>query len=179
MSEALKYDSSRGLGNIDRILLRGAAAHKSPTEIAKLTNGVLKPAEVAVRVQEILDDRDWLTEAQTKALLVDDLMSLKDVLVEKAVTFKNLNAAKPLISVLTQLDRTLTAEKFDLNKAMNEISRAHAFLLLRANELSMEKLCLDIEAAHPEISRAELTALRNNSLPLSIREIESRVPANG
>lgn len=179
MSEVLKYDSSRGLGNIDRILLRGAAAHKSPTEIAKLTNGVLKPAEVAVRVQEILDDRDWLSEAQTKALLVDDLMQLKDVLVEKAVTFKNLDAAKPLISVLTQLDRTLTAEKFDLNKAMNEISRAHAFLLLQAMDLAFEKLCLDIERAHPEISRAELTTLRQAALPDAIKAIESRVPANG
>lgn len=179
MSDLLKYDGTRGLGNIDRILLRGAAAHKSWNEISKLTNGVVKPAEAAVRVQEILDERDPLTEAQKKLLLVDDMMQVKDHLMAKAIDFNSMDAVKPLISILTQLDRTLSAEKFDLNKAMNEISRAHAFLLLQATDLAFERFCLDIERAHPEITRAELIELKNRALPEAIKAIEQRVPADG
>jgi hypothetical protein len=172
----LTYRPENGLGNIDKILLRGASAGKSPNELSNLTNGVVKPAEAAVRVQQILDSRDWLSDAQRKALLLDNLHDLKEVLYEKAVTFKSLDAAKPLISLLGQIDKSLAAEKFDLTKAMTEINRAHAGLMLSAISLALERSFLELEKRYPTLQKAELTEIFQTAMPDVVREIESRVP---
>jgi hypothetical protein len=174
--ETLRYEPDKGLGNIDRILLRGAAAHKSWNEISKLTNGVLKPAECAVRVTDILDERDPLSEAQKKLLLIDDMMQVKDHLMAKALDFNNMDAVKPLISILTQLDKTMAAEKFDMGKAMSEISRAHAGLMLQGISITLERSFLELEKRYPEVKKSELTEIFQVAMPDAIREIESRIP---
>lgn len=160
---------------MDRILIKGAAAHKSWNEISKLTNGVIKPAEAAVRIEEILDGRDPLSDAQYKSLLIDDMMQVKDFLMAKALDFNNMDAVKPLISILTQLDKTLAAEKFDMGKAMNEISRAHAGLMLQGISITLERSFLELEKRYPNVKKSELTEIFQVAMPDAIREIESRV----
>ena len=174
--DALTYDPNKGLGNMDRILLRGAKAHKSLKEISALTNGVIKPAEAGVRILEILDSRDWLSEAQKKMLLLDDMFELKDQLREQAIEFKNKDAVKPLISLLAQIDKTMAAEKFDLAKAMSEISRAHAALMLSAISLALERSFLELEKRYPDVKKSELTEIFQLAMPAVVREVESRVP---
>ena len=172
--EAPAYDNKKGLNSFDRLLVRGFAADKSATEVSAMTNGVYSPAAALARVLEILDGRDALSQAHKKMLLTDDLMSLKDVLYEKAVEFKSLDHAKPLIAVLTLIDKRLNEDKFDLQQAMSEISRAHAMLMLQAISKAFERTMDMLEEAHPEITSGELRKVLNESLPLAVYEIESR-----
>lgn len=174
--ETPKYDPSKGLGPLDRILLRGASANKSWNEISELTNGVISPALAATRVHDILDSRDDLTQAQKKLLLVDDIMAVKDVLYQKAVEFKNLEAAKPLISVLTLLDKQLSADKIDLSKQIDAITRGHARIMLEAIKIALERTFMELERRHPEIDwRDELNEIFINVMPTAVHEIEARV----
>lgn len=176
MSSLLQYDPKKGLSEIDRILLQGAAARKSMQELSELTNGMVKPAEAGQRVKDILSARDWLSQAEMRLLLIDDIMRLKDNLMSKAVTFNDLDAAKPLISVLTLLDKTLAADKFDMTKAMTEINRAHAQLMLSAISLALERSFLELEIRYPGLRKAELLEVFQMAMPDVVREIESRVP---
>ena len=176
MTEILKYDPKRAVSPVDKILLRGAASGKSPKELSALTNGVVKPAQAAARVLEILDSRDWLTEAHQRLLLTDSLMDLHDTLYERAIEFRDLDAAKPLLSVLTLIDKRLSTDKFDLQKAMTEISRAHAGLMLAGISTALERSFLELEKRYPDVKKSELTEIFQLAMPDVVREIESRVP---
>jgi hypothetical protein len=173
--EPSKYDPEKGLSEIDRILLRGASSGKSPEELSALTNGIVKPANAAGRVLAILESRDWLSQAQRKMLLIDDLMALKDVLYSKAVGARDGESAKPLVSVLTTIMKMLDADKLDIAQAMSQINRAHAQIMLQAISLALERSFLELEKAHPEIEKAELVSVFQSAMPAVVLEIESRV----
>lgn len=176
--ETPKYDPSKGYGPYDKILLKGASAGRSWREISALTNGVIPALAAEARVNEILDARDPLTEAKKRLLLTDDLMQLKDVLMEKAVDFKSLDHAKPLISLLTLLDKRLADTKFDLLKAMTEINRAQAHLMLSAISMALERTFIELEARHTNIQKSELTEIYHLAMPDVVQQIESRVPVD-
>lgn len=173
--EDIAYDPHRGTNAVDRILLRGAAAGKSPPEISAMTNGVLSPAKAAQRVKDILAGRDWLTEMEQRQLLWDDLAAVKDMLYEKAVEFKNVRASEVLIKLLGTLNDTLAANKLDINKAMTQINEAHARLMLSAINLALERSLLELERRHPEVPQGELVQIMHTSFPDAVREIEARV----
>ena len=104
------------------------------------------------------------------------MFELKDQLREQAIEFKNKDAVKPLISLLAQIDKTMAAEKFDLAKAMSEISRAHAALMLSAISLALERSFLELEKRYPDVKKSELTEIFQLAMPAVVREVESRVP---
>jgi hypothetical protein len=170
--EVLKYDPHVGLGETDRILLRGAASNKSPRELAVLSGGQVTPEEAITRVLDILDSRDWLSVAQAKMLLVDQMHELKDALMERAIEFKSVAAAIPLVAILTLIEKTISAEKLDLSKAMNEISRAHGYLMLQAINVTLERTFLALEKRYPQIEKAELMEVFEQIMPHVVAEIE-------
>jgi hypothetical protein len=176
-STALVYDPSKGLSPFDRIMLKGAAAGKSPSEISELTNSVISPAACAARILEILEARDWLSQAQQRMLLTDELMELKDHLKERALEFRDKDSIKPLISMFTLIDKRLADNKFDLQAAMEQISRAHAQLMLSAIGLALERSFLELEKLYPDVQKSVLLAVFHEAMPDVVREIESHVPA--
>lgn len=177
MTGVQKYDPSKGLGPFDKILLRAAGSRKSPNEMSIAVGGSLTAAQCAARVIELLDSRDWLSQAHQRMLLVDEMMGLKDALWEKAVEYQSVDHVKPLISVLTLIDKTLAADKFDLTKAMSEINRAHAQLMLSAIALTLERSFLELEKRYPDIEKTELLEVFHAAMPDVIHSIESKVPS--
>lgn len=173
--EPMRYDPKKGTSAVDKILLRGAAAGKSPEEISALTNGLISPAKAAQRVKDILASRDWLDHIQRKQLLIDDLSELKDMLYEKAIVFKNLDAADHLIKVLNTMQMVIAEDKVDLSVALTQIRQAHAQMMLSAINLALERSLLELEKRYPAIPKGELVEIMHVSFPDVVREIESRV----
>jgi hypothetical protein len=173
--EAPEYDRKKGLSSFDRLILRGAKAGKSPNELSALTNGVISPEAVAIRVLEILDSRDWLSEAHQRMLLTDEINELKDSLFEKAVDFGSIDHTRELIKVVTLLDKRLADNKFDLQSALSQISRAQSQLMLSAVSVALERSFLELEKRYPEMRKAELLEIFHEAMPFAVREIESRV----
>jgi hypothetical protein len=176
--ELVSYDPKRGLGPVDRAILRGAAAHKSMAEISDIVNGILTPQEAGARILEILDSRDWLSQAQERMLLVDDMMNVKDKLTRDYIDKNMRDEVKPLISILTLLEKTLSAEKFDIEKAIKEISRAQSQLMLAAISLALERTLFELEKRYPDIPRGEVMEIFEMSMPAAVLEIEGHVPAS-
>lgn len=177
MSEELVYDPNRHIGYVDRILLRGASAGKSPIELSELTNGTVSPAKAAQQVRDILASRDWLTDMERKQLLVDDLMALKDVLMEKAVSYKMLDAAGPLTKVLRTIGDILLADKINLKDVLESIRKAQAQMMLVGIRAALERTFLELERRYPEMPALsqELNEIFVVALPEAIREIEAKV----
>lgn len=169
------YDPRKAHGPLDRLLLRGASAGKSPKELSALTNGVLSPERAAQRVRDILASRDWLSQLERKQLLLDDISQLKDTLMEKAVEYKSLDHAKALMPLLKLLKDVLEADKIDVTQAMAQIREGHARIMLGAIQLAFENAALELSRRHPDVPRAELQALILESLPPAVEAVEARV----
>jgi hypothetical protein len=173
--EAPEYDRKKGLSSFDRLILRGAGAHKSLNEISAMTNGVIGPEAVGIRIFEILDARDFLSDAYQRMLLTDEIMELKDVLYEKAVSFGSIDHTRELIKVLTLIDKRLADNKFDLQKALTEITRAQSQLLLQGISLALERSFFELEKRYDNVTKAELLEIFHMAMPDVVREIESHV----
>jgi hypothetical protein len=173
----LVYDANaKAYGQVDRILLRGAASGKSPEELSALTNGVVTPARAAQRVRDILASRDWLTQLEREQLILDDLMELKDVLYEKAVVFKSLDAAKPLISLLATIQKAVSEKKIDVNEIIKTITRAQASIMLDGINVAMERMILELERRHPDVfKRGEVYEVLEVAIPEAVEAVEGRV----
>ena len=175
--DAPEYDRKKGLSTFDRIILRGAGARKSLNEISAQTSGVISPEAVGVRILEILDARDWLSEAHQRMLLTDEIMELKDVLYTKAVEYGSIDHTRELIKVLALIDKRLADSKFDLQSALTQISRAQSQLMLQGISLALERSFLELEKRYPEMRKAELLEVFHEAMPAAVREIEARVVA--
>ncbi|MFF2388887.1 hypothetical protein [Agromyces sp. NPDC058104] len=177
MGTPQQYDHTRAVGKIDRMLLRGASSGKSPTELSSIVGNTLTPAAAAARVLEILDSRDWLSQAQRKLLLIDDLMDLKDRLMKIAESGNTLDAATPLRQVLQTILKVLETDKVDIARAMREINRSQARLMLEAIMLMYERVGLELSKRHPEIDfSAEMAEILPVAMPHAVKMIEGRVP---
>lgn len=125
--------AQEGLGRVDREILRGAKSGKSFKEISAMTGNVVSAVDVGNRLMDILEARNPLTEAQREMLLLDDMHALREVLVERAVEFKDLSAAPALSRVLrdigTRIDKRSAATKMDLNTLYGNMGQlmAHAY----------------------------------------------------
>lgn len=171
-----KYDPSTATGVVDKILLRGASAGKSPEELSKLTGNTIKPAAAAQRVRDILASRDWLTQVERKQLLIEDLMAVKDKLMQQVLDFNMVkDSASPLIKVLGEIGKQLDKDKLDIEAALTQIRRAHAEMMLTAIRATLEHTSLELEKRHSAVSRAELSQVFQLALPEAVREIEARV----
>jgi hypothetical protein len=171
-----RYDPTVGLGPVDRILLRGAASHKSPEELSRLTGTTVKPAAAAQRVIDILKSQDWLSQVQQKQLLIHDLMAIKDKLMHEVI---DLNMTKDnagtLVRVLKEIGDRLDKDKLDLNAALTQIRKAHAEMMLAAIRVAFERSALELEKRYPQVSKTELNEVFRMALPEAAREIEAHV----
>lgn len=171
-----RYDPSIGLGPVDKILLRGAASHKSPEELSRLTGNTVKPAAAAQRVVDILKSQDWLSQVQQKQLLIFDLMAIKDKLMHEVVDLNmTANNAGTLVRVLKEIGDRLDKDKLDLNAALTQIRKAHAEMMLAAIRVAFERSALELEKRYPEVSRGEINEIFRAALPDAAREVEAHV----
>lgn len=70
---------SEGMSGWDKRLLEAASRRSgriSPIELSKLAGGT--PEKCAQRLKELLADRDWLSNLERQALVLEDLVDLKD-----------------------------------------------------------------------------------------------------
>jgi hypothetical protein len=175
MAAELVYDPAKGLGTLDRILVKGAAARKSGVEIAAMTNGLVTAEQAMDRVLDIIASRDWLSQAQAKMLLVDDMMAVKDHLMKQVIDYRDSKANAGLVSILTLLEKTLASEKIDLERAMKEISAAHGQLMLTAISIALERSFLELEKRYPDMQKSVLLEVFQDAMPPVVKEIEARV----
>lgn len=103
------------------------ADSRSPKEISDALGGVISPTRVASRIKELLESRDWLTEAQQ-----DQMVSLKmrDLLAKLEGEFFNLDNAKVQLMALKaigdRLDKRRAATQVDLNTYHVNVGREMA-----------------------------------------------------
>ena len=173
MADPLVYDPTKGLGAIDKILMRGARDLRSMKEISALTGNRVSPEDCWLRIDELTNSRDIYSDAKVRMLVVDELMELKNKLVD-ASEYNLKDHGQTLLKVITEINKTLTANKFDMKKAMEEISQAQGQMMLRAISLALERSMFELEKRYPEVPAGELKEIYYLALPDVVKQIESQ-----
>jgi len=105
-------------GSVDEQLIAYAVMDLSPEEISGRIGGVLSPARVRLRVNDLLTSGDWLTDAQKeRALLSIALRQIGDI--QQVAGSGDLEASKVLLvylkDVLDRLEKRQVRITADLN----------------------------------------------------------------
>lgn len=164
----------QGESAIEARLLDEATQFQSPKEISKKLNGAVKPKSVVDTVTELLDKRDWLTEAQQDRLLMRDLQKLKNDLQAK-VQDDDQAAYGPLVRVLEQIGKRIDKLKEQSDDRMLQIQEAHARVMFQAIEVAFHTSVLKLQERYPEFDRIELQEILEESLPLALKSLDDKI----
>jgi hypothetical protein len=174
MTSLPAYEPGKGLGALDKLLMRGAAANKSGRELSALTNGIISPAAAMARVDEIVEERNWLSEARREMLLLDEFYALKDKLLTTFELTKDLDYAKVLRQVLGDIGNRLDKRQKALDVDLNSLYGNQARLMAEAIELTFQKAFASLQAANPAIDNQTVRLALETALPQAVAIISER-----
>lgn len=99
--DIVKTSARTEVGAFDDKLLRGAANGLSPVELSRRVGGTLTPAECAVRVREILNDKAFWGGTEKKQLL---LYQVQTTVEELASISKNSGDSQDYSTLIRSMD---------------------------------------------------------------------------
>ncbi|GAA4481784.1 hypothetical protein [Microbacterium panaciterrae] len=113
-------------GSVEEQIIVYAAMKLSPEDISERIGGALTPARVRLRVKELLQEGDWLEDAEAeKALLTIALRQIGDI--QQIAGSKDLEAAKVLLTylkdVLDRLEKRQSKLTTNLNTYNQNVGR--------------------------------------------------------
>lgn len=103
------------------------ADSRSPKEISQALGGVITPTRVAARIKELLESRDWLTEAQQDQMVSMKMRKVLARLEENSQNFITDDNAKVQLAYLKaigdRLDKRRAATEVDLERYSQNVGR--------------------------------------------------------
>lgn len=151
-------------------------AHLSPNEIAAKTG--FTPAEVAQRLTDLLDSRDWLTQKQQERLVIIQLQELvrdaQDRLGDAdddhyaAIANVVIRAAKEIGNRFDVIRKTIEID-------ISEITAAQAHVFGGAYDFAMDYVKDRLQERYGDIDRAELTAWAREGVQLAKKKLEDSI----
>lgn len=121
------------LNKVDQTIIR-YADHRSAEEISTMLGGVISPAKVMARGQELIKNRNWLSATQEDELV---LMKLRGILAELETRYLDNEGAGVQLRLLKEIGKRLDTrraatvvdlETYDLNVA-REMTRVYDIAL--------------------------------------------------
>lgn len=179
--ERIQEEASRGMTPLEespalnKLLLRHA--RKSPNEIEVLTG--IPANEVAERLTELLDNRDYRDDLMEERLLLAEVAMLVDDIRTRMNRFSvedegwasmarvQLQAIK---TMLEQLDKRRKA----VDGKLSALTQQQALLMAEAIRLSQERAVLNIQRKYPELDPEVIYAEFEEALPGAIEFLETQ-----
>lgn len=175
-------NDDRGLSGFDQNLLELSAQGMSLQEMSDEIGGIMRPAEVAIRVRQILGSRSWLGYMDRQNLILLEMSRLAEHV--KAIVFGretdednnpvygSAQWADLLRKLFNDLARMVREHQVDSEKIRNEITQAQGKMMIAALEKAFVVFARDFTAAHPDISEEELRDTMTLALSEAIREVD-------
>jgi hypothetical protein len=179
------------LSATDKRLLQYARQNLSPDEMAEKFGGLLTPARCVQRVREILRSHDYLSQVERRALILLDMIELKEILLdhvrneggevtnpntgETYYSFGDPRWAGNLVKLLAEMNKLISADRGDIDAARIKIRRRHAEIFMRALDLTFRMLVRKMEAMGLGGSEEVMLELLEECLPAALAAIEQDV----
>lgn len=178
------------LSMLDKRLLKMASLRLSPAEMAERMNGIITPAAAAQRVREILSAWDYLSIVEQKALILMDLIELKDILMDRVrqeggmvegkngelvYSFGDPRWASAVTKVLSEMGKLITQEQANVDAERQGVRRAHAMVMVRAIEQTFDRFARDLRAEFPSVPEARMRGVLEEAIPIAVAAIDSSI----
>lgn len=128
-------DEDKPVGAFDAIILRHCDS-KSPAEISEMFNGAITPKGVAKRVQELIENPNWLTQAQQEEIILRRMRELVAKIEEQSKEYRSVEMyeahIRALEAVAKRVDKRRETNAVDLNSLYGN----QAAIMLRALDLA-------------------------------------------
>jgi len=165
---------TKDLSVSNRLLLENA--RYSPREIEERT-GIDALVAVA-RINELLEQRDWLTMRQREQLLIIDLEDMIDDLKKRMQNAADEDYAA--IATVSVRAMKLISERFDaqrkaIEQDITRITSAQAKMYGSSFDAALETILKGLQEEHPEIDRAELRSLTRQGMIAAKQKLEEYV----
>lgn len=156
--------------NLDARLL--SMARKSPQEIADATG--LDARYVAERISQLLESRDWLTERQQERLLLEEVIDLKDKVMEMLeIGDPRLFAANASIALKTMklISERIDARRKLIDQDINEITNAQARIFGKAFDVALQHIVGRMKESEELPDDEDIDAWVSDGLRMAAREL--------
>lgn len=178
------------LSMLDKKLLKYASQRLTPIEMADRLDNIISPPQAAQRVREILRSWDWLSITDQKALVMMDLVELKEILLNRVrgeggivedgdggriYSYGDPRWAAALTKVLTQMEKMIVNTQADLDAERGGIRRAHAMVFVRAVEMAFDRLSRQLREEFPQVPESRMRHAIEDAVPLAIASIDAAV----
>ena len=170
----------------DRKLVQTAAARHgrvSPEELSKICGG--SPAACAKRLRELLAARDWLSIIETRALITEDMLRLKEHLFNmmeggewyddrgRAYGSGDARWASELNKTLKEMSRQAELAVSQIDTARAKVRNSHADLMVSAIDQAFKLMMEAIAEEHPDIDVEDYRSrMMADFLPRAVAHIE-------
>jgi hypothetical protein len=151
-------------------------ARKSPQEIADATG--LDARFIAERISQLLESRDWLTERQQERLLLEEVIDLKDKVMEMLeLGDPRMFAANASVALKTM---KLVSERIDarrklVNQDINEITNAQARIFGKAFDVALQHIVSNMKKSDELPEPEDIDAWVSDGLRMAARELSEHV----
>lgn len=176
------------ISGLDKQLLKMAAQRYTAEQMSEELGGAIDPARCAQRVREIIKSQDILSVTEQKALLLLDMVELRDILFDRVkesdiAIDRNGDSieigsdprhAANLIRLLREFRTLIESSQAEITSAQVMIREAHAQIMLAAIDVVFERFLLRLEQAGHELDRAVAMQAMEEAMPLAFQALEKK-----
>jgi hypothetical protein len=176
------------LSATDKKLISYAKQNRTPQEMADALGFGFTATRCLTRLREILRSHDYLSQTERKALLLMDMQELRDILMdhvrneggevhnertgETYYSFGDPRWSANLVKLLSEMNKTISADKGELDVQRVKLRRRHAAIMLKAIDLVFRLVVRKMVEAGLEVDSGLLLSLLEECLPAAIAYVE-------
>lgn len=188
LGQAVGADGTLSL--LDKKLLKWASQGLTPLEISERLDGILSPAQSAQRVREILRASDWLSVVERRALVLQDMIEVKEILMARiraeggmvegsdgtlVHSFGDPRWSSNVIKLLGEMNKLISSEQQNIDLERQGLRRAHAMVMVRATEMAFDMLSREIRKSYPQVEPKAMRLMLEEAVPIAITAIDEAI----
>lgn len=161
------------LTKVDQKLLTAAVSEKrSARALSEAVNGFLTPEEALLRLKELLDSTDPLSEAEERKLLILDARRVMGILNE-SVEAGDVKAMETYRKFLTTVADRLDKASVNVDAISTKLTAAYAQVMSNAVIAAFEAMPKALEERGIEVDMEEINGVFQEVAPVAMSKIQA------
>ena len=155
-----------------KLLLAAISEKRSAKELSRAVNGVITPEQALLRLKELLDVSDPLSEAEERKLLILDARRVMAIL-NTSVEAGDIQAIGEYRRFLETVAKRLDAAEVNVDAIATKLTGAYAQIMSSAISAAFEAMPRALEQRGLQLDMIEVEGVFQEVLPAVVATIES------
>jgi len=165
--------SEHVLTSIDRQLLRQAmTGERSPKALCRAVNNLKSPEWCAIRLDEILEENNWLSVAQEKLLFIQSMRDLVEVARVRFMANEK-GSGKVVTDLMNLLGRKIDEANIDIAQVEYKLNHGAAQTMVEVLNLLAERVA-DNPSLQGLVPKEVIQGAFSEELPVVVENVKQR-----